>query len=638
MKTQQLAQVTSFFASFLVACLVIAIFHNYNTPETFFEPLVWVVGFCLAVLAFLGKVKLKDMLLPVAIYFVHTVQRRFFPASNIDFLFMPLMVLSLSYAISTAYFRVFQALFSKNSWRNLLRKSWPHLLISLGISCWAAVLLLLQHWSFETFAFDFGIFDQGLYLLSREGIAVSTVREVSNLFFDHQHFALYLLAPLYWMFRGGHGILLHVITPFLLIGMPSILFYFIVKKLQGIMQFKQRSSFSWIISVSAMLLAIHPYTQSALATGFHEKYLVPSWILLSVLCVLYWFSSATTKSKSLYAFAWLLTLFGWVASKEDQWIFATVFVLQSFVWLLLLQKYVKNRHILSKKRWAFFAIPLALCVSYGVVFLPWFTGKSEVNTSYGQNYTVAKQAIADFIRSPQPRVLNEQLDLLDDAATYMYQHLMTFDLPSLGVFPLNVLGNYAERGLSQNYNHRSPVYHYGVEVPTYSVLSLLILFVLFQAVDFSSWKRVHLQKDVVIILGVMLYVLGFGMAYKWNGLQYFFPRTPTILAEYQETREEREAFRDITQHIPKDASVITSSAYLTHMSARNEVGFWPRTLDQIYLSSLTVHHHDYEYWLLPTQHSKSFDQDFVERIDILHGHNYERIHENQYQQLFKKRQ
>lgn len=61
-----------------------------------------------------------------------------------------------------------------------------------------SVLVLYKHAHLGTRAFDLGIFDQGLWLLSEGKTPIVTIRGL-HLFGDHTSFLLYPLVPLYWV-------------------------------------------------------------------------------------------------------------------------------------------------------------------------------------------------------------------------------------------------------------------------------------------------------------------------------------------------------------------------------------------------------------------------------------------------------
>lgn len=86
------------------------------------------------------------------------------------------------------------------------REVWAHAstkVVLAGLCVTYAVVLsywsLRNHWGFLTYGFDLGIFDQGVWLLSRFREPFVTVRGL-NLFGDHTSFILLFVAPLYRVF------------------------------------------------------------------------------------------------------------------------------------------------------------------------------------------------------------------------------------------------------------------------------------------------------------------------------------------------------------------------------------------------------------------------------------------------------
>lgn len=84
---------------------------------------------------------------------------------------------------------------------------------------------LRNHWGFGTFGFDLGIFDQGVWLLSRFHEPFVTVMGL-NLFGDHASFFLVLVAPLYWLMPSA-SVLLGLQT--LALGMAAVPLFLIAR-------------------------------------------------------------------------------------------------------------------------------------------------------------------------------------------------------------------------------------------------------------------------------------------------------------------------------------------------------------------------------------------------------------------------
>ena len=79
---------------------------------------------------------------------------------------------------------------------------WVLIAASAGYVILFTRLTLRNHYGFGTFGFDLGIFDQGMWLLSRLKEPFVTVRGL-NLFGDHSSFILLPLVPFYWLFDSA---------------------------------------------------------------------------------------------------------------------------------------------------------------------------------------------------------------------------------------------------------------------------------------------------------------------------------------------------------------------------------------------------------------------------------------------------
>ena len=78
------------------------------------------------------------------------------------------------------------------------------LLLIIGIYCWIFVgLTWKQQSNFGTFGFDMGIYDQGIWLLSRFHDPFVTVRGL-NFFGHHVNLITLLFVPFYWLGAGPH--------------------------------------------------------------------------------------------------------------------------------------------------------------------------------------------------------------------------------------------------------------------------------------------------------------------------------------------------------------------------------------------------------------------------------------------------
>lgn len=93
------------------------------------------------------------------------------------------------------------------------------------VSAWAySVYGVLRHWHFGSSAFDLGIFDQAVWHLSRFERPASTLNHLPNLFGDHFHPVIALLAPLYWMAPAAETLIVAQAVLFALSAVPVFLF------------------------------------------------------------------------------------------------------------------------------------------------------------------------------------------------------------------------------------------------------------------------------------------------------------------------------------------------------------------------------------------------------------------------------
>jgi uncharacterized membrane protein len=82
------------------------------------------------------------------------------------------------------------------------------------------LLILQRHRTFGTFNFDLGIFDQGLWLLSRGETPFITLRGL-HLFGDHSSYLMLPVVPLYWVLADVRAMLIFTVVV-LAIGAPVV--------------------------------------------------------------------------------------------------------------------------------------------------------------------------------------------------------------------------------------------------------------------------------------------------------------------------------------------------------------------------------------------------------------------------------
>ncbi len=131
-------------------------------------------------------------------------------------------------------------------------------------------LTWLTHARFGTFGFDLGIFDQGVWLLSRFQDPFVTIRGLP-LFGDHASYILVLVAPLYWIWADPRLLLLLQVV---FLAIPAVSLYLIGTRRLG-------SPLAGL-AVAAAYLA-YPALQWAAIWSFHPETLAAGFLGLAAL-------------------------------------------------------------------------------------------------------------------------------------------------------------------------------------------------------------------------------------------------------------------------------------------------------------------------------------------------------------------
>jgi uncharacterized membrane protein len=131
-------------------------------------------------------------------------------------------------------------------------------------------LTWLNHARFGTFGFDLGIFDQGVWLLSRFQSPFVTIRGLP-LFGDHGSYILVLVAPLYWLWPDPRLLL---VLQVICLAIPAVSIYLIGTRRLG-------SPLAGL-AVAAAYLAF-PALQWAAIWSFHPETLAAAFLGLAAL-------------------------------------------------------------------------------------------------------------------------------------------------------------------------------------------------------------------------------------------------------------------------------------------------------------------------------------------------------------------
>lgn len=120
--------------------------------------------------------------------------------------------------------------------------TWAVLLLCLAHAVWMSWLQVDMHRGLGTFAYDVGLYDQGLWLLSR-GHAPFVTLMGRNLFGDHASLILLFLVPLYWLVPGTSTLL--VVQAFA-IAAGAVPLYFFARRVLSSSAMGYFAAFLWL--------------------------------------------------------------------------------------------------------------------------------------------------------------------------------------------------------------------------------------------------------------------------------------------------------------------------------------------------------------------------------------------------------
>jgi uncharacterized membrane protein len=386
----------------------------------------------------------------------------------------------------------------------------------VGFTFWSARV----HADFRTYTFDIGIFDQGVWLLSRFHDPFVTVRGL-NLFADHSSFILLLVVPLYWLWDSPVVLL---VTQTLAIGLAAIPLFLLARDLL---------ESAWLGVAVAAVFLLNPAVEWTNLENFHPD----SYELLFLAAALYFM--VKQRWRWFLAFIALLLLV-----KED-------------VPLLVvpLGIYVGLRY---KTRVGYYlALAAAVWLALDLfVIMPRFGEGGSVywgRIPFGGPTGLLKTAFRDpqtvFAYVTQPERVDYVIILLSTLAF----------LPLLSPFVLVVAGTIAFNVLSTHGYQHVIKYHYStLIVPT------LIVAAVFAIARFDTLRsRAKLVGVVLVATVVSAYLLG----------PLPLSRAPGPAVTVNAPRNE--AILEAMDLLPEDAVVSAHYSIVPHIAHRQGIYDWP---------------------------------------------------------------
>jgi len=392
--------------------------------------------------------------------------------------------------------------------------------LSVLYTVWLALRTTRDHFGLGTSAYDFGLYDQGVWLLS-QGRAPFVTLMGRNLFGDHTSFILLPLVPLYWVVSST-GLLF--VVQALVLGLGVIPIWKATRELLG------EPSYACVAVIAYLL---HPALTYTGRENFHpDAALAPliAWAIYAALGYRW----------RQYVFAVLLIL----SVKED----TGLFVAALGIWVTLRRDRRVGFVTIFGALW--FAALMLFAVMRGIV-----------GVSYRNEWRLPFGGFSGLLRTTltRPDKLIRHL-LSGDRPWYLVQLLAPVgfvalirpEIALLGTLPL--LSN-----LVSTFWYQSQIeYHYAVQFVPILVLG-------------SMWAISRLQEHLRQWLVVAVLISTLVSMWVWAPL----PLMRTQMAGYSPSHPAVAAARQAIDEVPDDAVVSAFHTLTAHMARRERIYVFP---------------------------------------------------------------
>ncbi len=469
-----------------------------------------------------------------------------------------------------------------NEW--LRQRTIPQVLLTCAVVLWTAYFTqrgLDIHHGLGTSSYDSGLYDQGMWLLSR-GKAPFVTLMGRNMFGDHTSFVLLFLVPLYWIAPGAWIMFFGQSAAIAAGAIPVFLYG------------RRRLESEWLALIAAGTYLLHPAVGWANLENFHPD----SFLGVFVGVALY---AALERKWKLYAAFVVLSLLVkedvslvlvplgiWVAIRRDRRIgLITVF---GSLWFMFTAMYVVMRGLIGQPTLNAWRIPF-----------------SQPGDGTG---AAAKRLIDTAVTNPTQLVDHLRAD---GRPWYLWQMTSPFAwiflrLPGIALISALVLFTNV---LSTFWYQYQIQYHYAlVAVPALAIGTVHAL----GAVQ----GRVELQSFQLPLRAVGIGALAFSSfvtAYMWAPM----PWGRTLLFYGDPDNVYAVTMREIIEEIPEGASVAAHHRVTPHIAYRTEIYQFPnpfrlvlygpdRSLEGIRLAERAD---GVDFVVLPTSEDENVADDFA---------------------------
>ncbi|MGA0117484.1 MAG: DUF2079 domain-containing protein [Ilumatobacteraceae bacterium] len=479
---------------------------------------------------------------------------------------------------ATAVKRQVRRLRTVNAW------TWAVLVLCVAHATWMSWLQVEVHRGLGTFAYDVGLYDQGLWLLSR-GEAPFVTLMGRNLFGDHASLILILLVPLYWVLPGTSTLL---VVQAIVIASGAIPIYLFARRVLSSAVMGFCAAFLWLAN---------PAVNGTGMENFHPDSFLGLFLPLA-------FYALYEKKWRLYAVA----VFGALLVKED-------------VLLVMVPLGIFVAYRFEKKRGALTVLASVLATVVGMFVLM----RSLIGVPTRNTWRIPFGGVTGFLKETVSNPGNVARYLVsEDRPLYLFQMAAPFAAvfvlsPWLSLVALPVI---ASNILSTFWYQHSIQYHY----------SLVAVPILLAATVFGV-RAVTRQWRALVMATVVVCTTASSLLWGQHSLaitpRKVLPSDAAIAI----------AGREIVKQVPDGAVVSAFDPLVTFLAHRQEIYFFPNPFRALYygvgdeMEDTRLPAADrVEYVVLPRLLNDSLRWDWAE-VSM----DFEEVAGNQYWQVFRRR-
>lgn len=462
--------------------------------------------------------------------------------------------------------------------------TWSVIIVALAHAVWMSVLQVNAHRGLGMFAYDVGLYDQGVWLLSR-GEAPFVTLMGRNMLGDHASLILFLVVPLFWIIPGTATLL---VVQACVIAAGAIPIYLFARKVL---------SSDGMGMCAAVLWLANPAVNGTGMENFHPD----SFLGLFLPAALY---ALYMKKWRMYA----VMVFFCLLVKED------VLLVMVPLGLFVAVRYDRRRGLLT-----------VLASLFATVVGMFVLMRSLIGVPTRNAWRIPYGGVGGFLREvfTNPVGVGRYL-VSEDRALYVFQMFAPFAavcvlspwwmLISIPVIASNIVSTFW-------YQH-SIQYHYSlVAVPALVFATVFGIRALA-----ARWRRVVMAG--VVSCTLVTFVLWGQHSLAVKPRPVLSPNAPVAVAA-----------RDIVRTIPDDAVVSAYDPLVTYLAHRKEIYFFPNPFRALYygvgtaLEGTRLPAADrVEYVVLPRLLSDSLRWDWAAV-----SHLYEEVNGNSYWQVFARK-